>query len=928
MYKIHNTEKQQAAKLESMEEAATLTKNQKRLEELEYDTTLLQYANEIDTRADLLLDRFETVYGELRRVEVETHQAWRTIRFVLLEKRKTELRRSEDALLFRGVNPDLAKVLAGLLGQRGGVRLDPSTGEWVPTPMYDPTVPFGDMPVLSKNDGKSKNGSNLPRAKTNGKQYMVDRLMSGAPATPDSPTAGAATTGADGDMTARSTTSRAESVRGPFGLNRSATNTSTARGTAGLLTRALTAMRASESVHGGAGGASMSSPRALSSAMNGGAGAAAGGDLVRSGSLMLPRVPTMLRMQSAHDLTAMLASGAAGSNGDRMAAFGSEHAGHVQSAGLQSLMVGLGEAQSVQQAELFTVVQQQQAEIEQRSDLDDQQKQQLSQELIARSQALSEVLALEAHAQVATAAALLKADDDAQQAMRETIEKSAGELAAQMERIRRMEEEQRMEEERQQQEQEELDRQIEAEQRAVLAGQVDVDSDPSERGGLLEEHDVRLLQTLRHQVNPAAAEQQMLKMRERVRQQRQQQRQNAVAKDEEREKQRQHALESERAKAAQLKKRLAAEQKLAEVTDRLQRAATIASSEQQDLDQVEAALTASGSAADGKGDQTKSGSIAELRQIRDKVRAVEQTLVVEEQSEVSALEAEQKAQELELQQQLNETMAREKDRLRQQRDERKKQLEAMRLSQENSQEEAANILEEHDHEVERLETQMDGERLRQMQALQEKVNKRKEAQRAAAQKKREAVLKSELSREKEIKQQMLAQQELAAVKEAMAAYEEKEQRAVAKSVVERVLQPRCQKETTDLLRAQYEERANALKKELMREDADLAEVEARLAETLDKQHAKAHNDLQRVHYERIKAAYRELYPDENFKGDQWTDAEALVDLGAYQKARERRLLAEEEKVQTELKQLKEEETRKKADQWKRLEQEMADMEVC
>ena len=44
--------------------------------------------------------------------------------------------------MFRGVNPDLAKILAGLLGMRSGIEFDPETGKYRPRQEFDASDPF------------------------------------------------------------------------------------------------------------------------------------------------------------------------------------------------------------------------------------------------------------------------------------------------------------------------------------------------------------------------------------------------------------------------------------------------------------------------------------------------------------------------------------------------------------------------------------------------------------------------------------------------------------------------------------------------------------------------------------------------------------------------------------------------------------------
>jgi hypothetical protein len=57
--------------------------------------------------------------------------------------------------LFRGINPDLAKVLCGLLGMRGGLKVHPKTGKYSAREPYDPMDPFSDivdLGILSDED--------------------------------------------------------------------------------------------------------------------------------------------------------------------------------------------------------------------------------------------------------------------------------------------------------------------------------------------------------------------------------------------------------------------------------------------------------------------------------------------------------------------------------------------------------------------------------------------------------------------------------------------------------------------------------------------------------------------------------------------------------------------------------------------------------
>lgn len=82
------------------------------------------------------------MFAKLRKMEEKTRATWIFIQTNLLLDRRNEVRNPAEGQLFRGVNPDLAKVLSGLLGMQGGIMVDPTTGKFKAKDPYDPTDPF------------------------------------------------------------------------------------------------------------------------------------------------------------------------------------------------------------------------------------------------------------------------------------------------------------------------------------------------------------------------------------------------------------------------------------------------------------------------------------------------------------------------------------------------------------------------------------------------------------------------------------------------------------------------------------------------------------------------------------------------------------------------------------------------------------------
>lgn len=137
--KIGNEQKLHATAMEQLE----ISSIEKRTYELDrYHLQIVRLCKEIQVQLTYLDERVRPINEELRECESKIHSNWVYIQGTLLEERFNELLLSHDGKLFRGINPDLAKVLAGLLGMKNGMICNPATGIYQPRERYNGRDPF------------------------------------------------------------------------------------------------------------------------------------------------------------------------------------------------------------------------------------------------------------------------------------------------------------------------------------------------------------------------------------------------------------------------------------------------------------------------------------------------------------------------------------------------------------------------------------------------------------------------------------------------------------------------------------------------------------------------------------------------------------------------------------------------------------------
>jgi len=83
------------------------------------------------------------VLGTMDRYDVEAHDLWVMIHQSMITDRLHALRNPTEGRFFRGINPDLAKVLTGCMGMlRSGIKVNPKTACYEPRAPFDPSDPF------------------------------------------------------------------------------------------------------------------------------------------------------------------------------------------------------------------------------------------------------------------------------------------------------------------------------------------------------------------------------------------------------------------------------------------------------------------------------------------------------------------------------------------------------------------------------------------------------------------------------------------------------------------------------------------------------------------------------------------------------------------------------------------------------------------
>jgi len=132
-------EQSHAETMESFDESST---EKRQLELDRFHLTLCKITKEIQQQLSYLDESLTPIFEQLRELEDRTHHVWVHVQGELLEQRWSVLTHPSEGRIFRGINPELAKVLSGLLGMKGGMMVDPITGCFKPREPFDATDPF------------------------------------------------------------------------------------------------------------------------------------------------------------------------------------------------------------------------------------------------------------------------------------------------------------------------------------------------------------------------------------------------------------------------------------------------------------------------------------------------------------------------------------------------------------------------------------------------------------------------------------------------------------------------------------------------------------------------------------------------------------------------------------------------------------------
>ncbi len=132
----------EAAHLSSME--ALTNEEDRKTEQMQYHRGMVELVRIIQGELVILEERLRGgILAEMALRNEEAYDVWVHVQNTLLDKRLASFRSPSEGRMFRGINPDLAKVLTGLLGMlRSGIRINPKTGCYEPRAPFDPSDPF------------------------------------------------------------------------------------------------------------------------------------------------------------------------------------------------------------------------------------------------------------------------------------------------------------------------------------------------------------------------------------------------------------------------------------------------------------------------------------------------------------------------------------------------------------------------------------------------------------------------------------------------------------------------------------------------------------------------------------------------------------------------------------------------------------------
>ena len=138
----HTMQARESTHLIEME--ALTNEEDRRIEQMQYHRAMVELVRIIQVELMNLEERLGNgIMLALVERNDEAYDIWVYIQSTLLQKRLASLRNPTEGRIFRGINPDLAKVLTGVMGMlRSGIKVNPKTGCYVPKAPFDPADPF------------------------------------------------------------------------------------------------------------------------------------------------------------------------------------------------------------------------------------------------------------------------------------------------------------------------------------------------------------------------------------------------------------------------------------------------------------------------------------------------------------------------------------------------------------------------------------------------------------------------------------------------------------------------------------------------------------------------------------------------------------------------------------------------------------------
>ena len=108
-----------------------------------YHRKILILLRSLQTHLKFLEERHTPTMSNIIKLNKELLYSWDYIKTTLLPKRMKLIGTPAEGRLFKGINPELAKLLSGLLSMKDGIKIDQETGKYIAKHNYDPDDPFG-----------------------------------------------------------------------------------------------------------------------------------------------------------------------------------------------------------------------------------------------------------------------------------------------------------------------------------------------------------------------------------------------------------------------------------------------------------------------------------------------------------------------------------------------------------------------------------------------------------------------------------------------------------------------------------------------------------------------------------------------------------------------------------------------------------------